>query len=173
MWGTQDGFKTPRNNISSLDLLAGKKRYLSLSHQYIEWIQQIYETLLPGEEFTYRRIYDKFNFPPGAAAYISRVLRDRQNTVLHEKAKEGLTKKFGNEITAYERIPAEDQPRHKMRSIKLTVREFDLLQGIVDQLMGMEKVIEYPLVTSRSKEIVVVSYDVDYVRTVSPEISKL
>jgi len=35
-----------------IDLLAGKKRYLSLSHQYIEWVQQIYEALLPEEEYT-------------------------------------------------------------------------------------------------------------------------
>ena len=32
-----------------IDLLAGEKRYLSLSHQYIEWLQIVYEAILPED----------------------------------------------------------------------------------------------------------------------------
>src|SRR5688572_13544930 len=53
-----------------IDLIGGRKRYISLSHQYIEWLQALYAAVLPGEEYTYRRLLDKFNFPPGTASYV-------------------------------------------------------------------------------------------------------
>jgi hypothetical protein len=157
-----------------IDLLAGEKRYISLSHQYIEWIQQLYEAVLPDEEYTYRRLYDRFNFPPGAAAYIARVLRQRQSTTLHARAIAGLKTKFKKEMDAYAKIPPKEQsPTRKLRSLRLTAREYDLLLMVDDQLMGKSIDIGYPQVTSRGKEFVVVTYNIDYMEIALPEIDKL
>src|SRR5947209_8764524 len=134
-----------------IDLLAGKKRYLSLSHQYIEWVQQIYEALLPDDEFTYRRIFDGFNFPPGAAGYIARVLRARQNTPLNTKAKNGLSTKCTKESDDYDKLSATDKPGARLRSLRLTAREYDLLQMAVDRLLLAGDAIDPPAVTSRTK----------------------
>ena len=93
-----------------IDLLAGQKRYMSLSHQYAEWLQQLYEAVLPDEEYTYERIYNEFNFPPGTAQYLARVLRHRQNTTLHDTAKSRLQDKVTTEIQAYDQLLEDDKP---------------------------------------------------------------
>jgi hypothetical protein len=156
-----------------LDMLAGKRRYLSLSHQYIEWIQQIYETLLPGEEFTYRRLYDRFRFPPGPAAYIARVLRDRQSTSLFDKAKAELGKKLKAELALWQKVPTGERSAASLRSLTLTAREYDLLQAVVDKLLNAAVAIEYASVTSRGREHVVVTYSTEYINKVLPEIDNL
>jgi hypothetical protein len=155
-----------------IDLLAGQRRYLSLSHQYIEWIQQLYEALLPNEEYTYERLYDKFNFPPGTATYMARVLRARQNTTLHTRALTGLKDKLSKELQKYEE-QKDPQPGQKMRSVRLTAREYDILKMVVGRLFSRELLFELPFVTSRSKEIVIISYDVDSIRAILPELDNL
>jgi hypothetical protein len=47
-----------------LSLLDGTKRYMSLSHQYIDWLERIYTTLLPGEEFRESRLLTISAFHP-------------------------------------------------------------------------------------------------------------
>lgn len=154
-----------------VDLLAGKKRYLSLSHQYIEWVQLLCEIVLPGEECTYSRLYDRFNFPPGTASYIARVLRDRQNTPLHLKARDGLQTKVAREVEKYEKIPDKEKPTHKRISLKLTLREYNVLMILVDRLMSKDEVIEYPQITSRGREFINITFNVDYLKLVLPLIA--
>jgi hypothetical protein len=157
-----------------IDLLAGEKRYLSLSHQYIEWLQQLYEAILPDEEYTYERLYNNFNFPPGTAQYMARVLRGRQNTALHHKAKARLQNLLSSELEEYEKLPDNEKVgAAKMRSMKFTTREFDLLQMTVDRLVARDEEIEYPRVTSRSKRFVVITYHVDHIAKILPEIEAL
>ena len=159
-----------------IDLIGGRKRYISLSHQYIEWLQALYAAVLPGEEYTYRRLLDKFNFPPGTASYVSRVLRQRQNTTLHQRAKDGLAKKLRSEVENYDGLPKNDPERvaRKQPSIQLTVREHDLLQSAIDQLLTRGGInIAYPQVTFRGREFVIATYNVDHMRTVLPEIDSL
>jgi hypothetical protein len=156
-----------------IDLLAGEKRYMTLSHQYVEWLQQLYEAVLPGEEYTYERLYNEFNFPPGTAQYLARVLRDRQNTVLHRRARSRLHDQLSAEIREYRELPVNDKPSAKQRSMKLSVREYDLLQMAVDRLVKKDELIEYPRVTSRSRQFVVIVYDVDHMGKVLAEIEEL
>jgi len=156
-----------------IDLLAGEKRYLSISHQYVEWLQQLYEAVLPDEEYTYERLYNEFNFPPGTAQYLARVLRDRQNSALHQRAKSKLHDKLSEQMQEYDALPENDKPTAKQRSIKLSTREHNLLQMAVDRLVKRDELIEYPRVTSRSRQFVVIVYDVDYVHKVLPEIEEL
>ncbi len=65
-----------------LDWLSVKKRYRSLTDQYIDWVEQIYTDLLPQEEApSTERIYNSLNMPYGQASYIARVLSSK--TLVH------------------------------------------------------------------------------------------
>lgn len=152
-----------------IDLLAGERRYMSLSHQYAEWLEQLYEALLPEQEYTYERLYNEFNFPPGTAQYLARVLRDRQHSALHEKAKSRLREQISAQIQEYDELPENDKPGAKQRSAKLSVREYDLLMMAVERL----ETTEYPRSTFHSKQSFVVTYDVDQMRKVLPQIEAL
>ncbi len=155
-----------------VDLLAGRKRYLSLSHQYIEWMEQIYACVLPGEEYTFSRLYNQFNFPPGSAAYVARVLRDRQTTVLRDRASKGLRQKLEKQLKEYDALKPEDKPTAKMRSISFTPREHGLLTQIIDDLIARDLAIEYPRKTHVSPQIVTVSFSVDNIKQAMAEITK-
>jgi len=156
-----------------IDLLAGEKRYMSLSHQYVEWLQQVYEVLLPEEEYSYDRLYNEFNFPPGTAQYLARVLRERQHSTLHEKAKSRLREQISREIEEYDGLPEDAKPAAKPRSPRLAVREYSLLVMAVDRLAAKGEAMEWPRITSRSSRFVVCTHDVDQLRKVLPEIERL
>jgi hypothetical protein len=116
----------------AVDLLAGKKRYLTLSHQYIEWIEQIHSRLLPDKEYTYDRIANQFQFPPGSAGYMTRVLRSRQNNTIHTKSIANLKKKLEEKKKIYKAEKQSDQSRV---DIRLTHREHDILRTTVDSIL--------------------------------------
>lgn len=156
-----------------IGLFAGEKRYLSLSHQYVEWLQEIYAEILPEEEYTYEWLYNEFNFPPGTAQYLARVLRDRQNVTLHGRAKARLQKILSKEIEEHNSMPADMQAKAKLRSVRMSAREYDLLILAVDRLFANGKDIEYPKVTSRTRQLVGISMHVDYLKSVLSEIESL
>ena len=54
--------------------LSGEKRYNSLTEQYTDWIEKIYDDLLPTEAPSAERLFNFFNVPYGQAQYIARVL---------------------------------------------------------------------------------------------------
>ncbi len=61
-----------------IDWISGSKRYNSLTEQYTDWIEQIYEALLPESEApSPERLFNSFNVPFGQAQYIARVLNNR------------------------------------------------------------------------------------------------
>ena len=157
-----------------IDLLAGQKRYLSLSHQYIEWIQSVYELLLPDEEYTYQTIYDRFNFPPGTAGYIARVLRSRQNTSLHQRAIESLKAKLNDEINDFNALPQDEfKSAQKMRNIKLTLREYDILQMAIDNIFRKQEAVDLPTVITRTKEFIDINFSIENIQKVIPELNNL
>jgi hypothetical protein len=57
--------------------ISGARRHRSLSEQYADWIQSLYERLLPDEAPSVYRLYNAFNMPYGQAQYIARVLREK------------------------------------------------------------------------------------------------
>jgi len=59
------------------DWIAGKTRYRSLTESNIDIVQKLYEALLPDEPPSAQRLFNKFNLPPGQAAYIARVLSEK------------------------------------------------------------------------------------------------
>jgi hypothetical protein len=157
-----------------LGLLSGKKRYLSLSHQYIEWVQNIYELILPEEEYSYRRLYNNFNFPPGTASYISRILRERQNTTVYNKAKNELKRKLLAIVTEYDSLTsAEEKMKKKESFVKLTTNEFSLLGSVIDQIIREDVDVGIPIVKNRTREFVFVLYKIDYIKKIIPEIENI
>jgi hypothetical protein len=59
--------------------ISGNKRFRSLTEQYIEWIEEIYTSILPVElQPKYDVLYNNFNMSPGQASYISRVLLEKK-----------------------------------------------------------------------------------------------
>jgi hypothetical protein len=76
-----------------LSWLSGEKRYNSLTEQYIDWIEKIYDHLLPLEEMpSVERLLNFFYMPYGQALYVTRVLNNRDTPRLHAQALEELKK---------------------------------------------------------------------------------
>jgi hypothetical protein len=119
--------------IEMIGLLAGKKRYTSLSHQYVDWLEQLNANLLPNVEFTPRRVMNQFNFPPGTASYIARVLRDRQNVRLMERAWKSLLATFKEIKTDHDAKPPKERGGPGQLSVTLTRREYRQLLMLLDE----------------------------------------
>ena len=75
---------------SWIDLFGGHKRYRSLTEQFLDWLDQIYSTVLKDEEPGERRIFGRFHFPYGQAQYLARILRDQHLGAWRRKALESL-----------------------------------------------------------------------------------
>ena len=116
-----------------LELFSGRKRYLSLSHQYIEWLESLNADLLPQTEFSPARLMNCFHFPPGSAAYISRVLRDRQNTVLVQQATQGLLNKLQEVESQHGAYLSNGKNSLTNHSIVLAKREYHQLKVLLDE----------------------------------------
>jgi hypothetical protein len=74
------------------DWITGEKRYRSLTGQYIDWIETIYEELLTSEQDrpSAAQIFNSFNMPYGQASYISRVLNEKELTKWRKLGKQEL-----------------------------------------------------------------------------------
>jgi hypothetical protein len=79
---------------SWIDLFGGRKRYRSLTEQYLEWLDELYSTVLKDEEPGERRIFGQLHFPFGQAQYLSRILRDQHLGAWRRKAFESLKSLF-------------------------------------------------------------------------------
>jgi hypothetical protein len=77
--------------------LSGGKRYTSLSEQYTDWIEKIYNRFLPDDPPSVDRLSNSFNVPYGQAQYMARVLKERNTAEWRDKAltelKERLSEK--------------------------------------------------------------------------------
>ena len=147
-------------------LFDGRRRYLSLSHQYIEWMEQIYGKVLPDEDYTYDRIARQFGFPPGQAAYLARVLKDRQNVELERRADEGLKAKLMKAKEEFETLDPQAALTQKEPTLILTHREFRFLRLLIEGLLqrgadvgDANKISQFPSST-------MVSLHIDHIRKV-------
>jgi hypothetical protein len=62
---------------SWIDLVTGRRRYRSLTEQYLDWLSQLYSSILQDEEPSEARLFTQLNFPYGQSQYLARVLRDQ------------------------------------------------------------------------------------------------
>jgi len=70
--------------------LSGTARYRSLTEMNIETVQKLFENLLPNEVPSPNRLFNKFNLPAGQAAYITRILLDKDVHTWRKKAQQEL-----------------------------------------------------------------------------------
>lgn len=60
------------------DWIDGSARYRSLTDQYLEWVERLYDDVLPkGLAPTTTRLYNALNMPYGQANYIARALAEK------------------------------------------------------------------------------------------------
>lgn len=71
---------------SWVNLFSGRKRYRSLTEQYLEWLDSIYTEVLTEEEPGERRLFSQCHFPYGQAQYLARILREQQIGTWRKKA---------------------------------------------------------------------------------------
>lgn len=147
--------------IELIELFSGNRRYLSLSHQYIEWLEKIYEALLPDEEITKNRLQNYFNFPPGTSQYMERVLRDKSNTSIHKKSIEKLHVILKDEILKFNANPSIIS--NLRENIKITYRQEKFICDLIDEYFAQEnKTIDYPKITSTpSRKFKIISWHIN------------
>jgi hypothetical protein len=72
---------------SWIGIFSGKTKYRSLNELYLDWLEQIFNEIDPEAKPSQRYLFQRLNFSHGQAAYLTRVLLDKQNSRWREKAK--------------------------------------------------------------------------------------
>src|SRR5262245_30209276 len=70
--------------------MAGQTGYQSLTEQYTEWLTELLPTFYANDVPSAERIFNNFSVPYGRAAYISRVLLEKQHTTWRKKGRSNL-----------------------------------------------------------------------------------
>lgn len=70
--------------------MAGRTAHQSMTEQHTEWLTALLPIFYPDEVPTTERIFNNFSVPYGRAAYISRVLLEKQQTTWRKKGKDNL-----------------------------------------------------------------------------------
>jgi hypothetical protein len=73
-----------------LDWMLGRAAYQSMTEQHTEWLTALLPIFYPDEVPSTERIFNNFSVPYGRAAYISRVLLEKQQTTWRQKGKDNL-----------------------------------------------------------------------------------
>lgn len=83
---------------SWVDLFSGRKRYRSLTEQYLEWLESVYTEVLTEEEPGERRLFSQCHFPYGQAQYLARILREQQIGTWRKKALRRLRQALSDRV---------------------------------------------------------------------------
>lgn len=70
--------------------MVGQTGYQSLTEQYTEWLTELLPIFYANDPPSAERIYNNFSVPYGRAAYISRVLLEKQHTTWRKKGRNNL-----------------------------------------------------------------------------------
>lgn len=70
--------------------MAGRTSYQSLTEQYTEWLTALLPVFYADEAPSASHIFNNFSVPYGRAAYISRVLLEKQHTIWRRKGQQNL-----------------------------------------------------------------------------------
>ena len=117
---------------SWVDLVLGRKRYRSLTEQYIVWLEQLYSEVFSDEEPGDPRIRGRLSFPDGQATYLSRMLRDRQQLSWRRRALQELYTRLHNDL-------ANPKVQEALRkSAETTERNIQLTKG---QLVELKEIV--------------------------------
>ena len=149
-----------------IGLLAGEKRYLSLSHQYIEWIAEIFNRVIPDAEITNNYLVNNFQFPPGSAQYMSRVLRDRQNSKIHEVSIRSLLDVLKKTIDDFEALDPDSKKRKQDLSIRVSKRQFTIINQYIEEFYSKNDAnIIPPKITSTTSQYYFITWNIRQVNS--------
>jgi hypothetical protein len=70
--------------------MSGRTAYQSMTEQYTEWLTELLPVFYANDVPSAERIFNNFSVPYGRAAYISRVLLEKQHTTWRKKGRENL-----------------------------------------------------------------------------------
>ncbi|MGM4915424.1 hypothetical protein [Rhizobium ruizarguesonis] len=73
-----------------LGWMSGRTAYQSLTEQHTEWLTALLPIFYPDDVPSAERIFNNFSVPYGRAAYISRVLLEKQQTIWRKKGRDNL-----------------------------------------------------------------------------------
>jgi len=73
-----------------LGWMSGRTAYQSLTEQHTEWLTDLLPIFYPDDVPSAERIFNNFSVPYGRAAYISRVLLEKQQTIWRKKGRDNL-----------------------------------------------------------------------------------
>ncbi|CDZ59632.1 hypothetical protein [Neorhizobium galegae] len=73
-----------------LGWMSGRTTYQSMTEQHTEWLTALLPVFYPDEAPSPERIFNNFSVPYGRAAYISRVLLEKQQTIWRKKGRDTL-----------------------------------------------------------------------------------
>lgn len=73
-----------------LGWMAGQAAYQSMTEQHTEWLTELLPIFYPDDVPPTERIFNNFSIPYGRAAYISRVLLEKQQTAWRQRGKANL-----------------------------------------------------------------------------------
>jgi hypothetical protein len=76
---------------SWLGVFSGTRRYRSLTELYLDWLEQIYSTILTAKP-TSTYLYQRLNFSFGAASYLTRVLLSKEQSHWRDLARAEIRK---------------------------------------------------------------------------------
>ena len=129
--------------------ISGRNVYLSLTEQHTEWLMELLQIFYPDDPPSAERIFNSFSVPYGRAAYISRVLLEKQQTTWREKGRENLARGLRNkQAEAQDHIDNGDSTQYVPVSLdKISYRE---LSVIIDELLAEDDTIPTPVNKSTS-----------------------
>jgi hypothetical protein len=123
--------------------ITGVTRYRTLTEQQIERVQQLYATLLPPNETpTVEKLYNDFNMTYGQAAYISRVLSEKNLLHWRRDAIAQVKKAVGDKKRSADEQVRKGLPANtiEVRLRKLATRELMRIaerMGLQDEMFLM------------------------------------
>ncbi len=132
-----------------IDWVSGARRYRSQTEQYVDWVEQLYNQVLPLDEPpSADRLFNSFNIPFGQAQYIARVLNNRSQVHWRESA---LTKL--KEMLSEKKVEAENMLAHEAgdQTIELLLYRpsFQELEFAIEELFRADSsTVDIPKITS-------------------------
>lgn len=73
-----------------IDWMAGRSTYQSMTEQHTAWLMTLLPVFYPDDVPSAERIFNNFSVPFGRAAYISRVLLEKQQTTWRTRGRANL-----------------------------------------------------------------------------------
>ena len=153
--------------------LAGKRTYSSITDQQIEWVEQLYEQLLPDEEPSSDRLYNNFNIPPGTADYIARQLARRDIRKWKLRAYDELTERLTEAKGEWASRRPEDKILQPTIRIQVSDRASRLLNLTIQRLILSGEDMEPPVAEKPLPNLVYLKIKGELIQRLLDECEKL